>query len=78
MNTLERRIALIAGPLAVVLWIAGLAVGSAAPTKLVSHASDAHVLAWVQGNKNPIIVGAFLYGADQAFKPFVRNVLLGQ
>ena len=25
-----------------------------------------------------IIVGAFLYGADQAFKPFVRNVLLGQ
>lgn len=25
-----------------------------------------------------IIVGAFLYGADQAFKPLVRNVLLGQ
>ncbi len=25
-----------------------------------------------------IIVGVFLYGADQAFKPFVRNVLLGQ
>ncbi len=25
-----------------------------------------------------VIVGAFLYGADQAFKPFVRNVLLGQ
>ena len=25
-----------------------------------------------------IIVGAFLYGADQLFKPFVRNVLLGQ
>jgi preprotein translocase subunit SecE len=25
-----------------------------------------------------IIVGAFLYGADQVFKPFVRNVLLGQ
>jgi len=25
-----------------------------------------------------IIVGVFLYGADQLFKPFVRNVLLGQ
>ncbi len=25
-----------------------------------------------------VIVGIFLYGADQAFKPFVRNVLLGQ
>jgi preprotein translocase subunit SecE len=24
------------------------------------------------------IVGAYLYGADQIFKPFVRNVLLGQ
>ncbi len=25
-----------------------------------------------------VIVGTFLYGADQIFKPFVRNVLLGQ
>ncbi|MBA2385177.1 MAG: preprotein translocase subunit SecE [Actinobacteria bacterium] len=25
-----------------------------------------------------VIVGAFLYGADQAFKPFVRAVLLGE
>ena len=24
------------------------------------------------------IVGTYLYGADQFFKPFVRNVLLGQ
>ena len=24
------------------------------------------------------IVGAFLYGADQVFKPLVRNLLLGQ
>ena len=24
------------------------------------------------------IVGAFLFGADQVFKPFVRNVLLGE
>ena len=25
-----------------------------------------------------VIVGTFLYAADQIFKPFVRNVLLGQ
>ena len=25
-----------------------------------------------------IIVGVYLYAADQTFKPFVRNVLLGQ
>ncbi len=25
-----------------------------------------------------VIVGVYLYAADQAFKPFVRNVLLGQ
>jgi preprotein translocase subunit SecE len=25
-----------------------------------------------------VIVGAFLYGADQAFKPFVRTILLGE
>ncbi len=25
-----------------------------------------------------IIVGSFLYGVDQVFRPFVRNVLLGQ
>ena len=25
-----------------------------------------------------MIVGAYLYAADQTFKPFVRNVLLGQ
>lgn len=61
MNTLERRIALITGPLSVALWVAGLAVGSSVPTKLVSHATDAQVLAWVQGNKNPIILGAFLF-----------------
>ena len=25
-----------------------------------------------------VIVGTYLYAADQIFKPFVRNVLLGQ
>jgi hypothetical protein len=61
MNTLERRIALVAGPLAVAFWIAGLVVGQALPTKIPSHPTDAQLLAWVQGNKNLITVGAFLF-----------------
>jgi hypothetical protein len=61
VNTFERRIALVAGPLALALWIAGLTVGHAVPSKLPSHPTDAQVLAWVQGNKNPIIVGSFLF-----------------
>ncbi|HEY2373776.1 MAG TPA: hypothetical protein VGH82_14735 [Gaiellaceae bacterium] len=60
MNTLERRIALVAGPLAVVLWIVGLVVGNSG-SKIPHHPTDAQLLAWVQGNKNPIIVGAFLF-----------------
>jgi hypothetical protein len=60
MNTLERRIALVAGPLAVVLWIVGLIVG-ASGTKIPHHATDAQLLAWVQGNTNSIILGAFLF-----------------
>ena len=60
MNTLERRIALIAGPLAVVLWIVGLIVG-ASGSKIPHHATDAELLAWVQGNKNSIILGSFIF-----------------
>jgi hypothetical protein len=59
MNTFERRLALVAGPLAVVLWIVGLILGH--PSGLPSHPTDAQVLTWVQGNKNPIILGAFLF-----------------
>jgi len=61
MNTLERRIALVAGPLAVAFWIVGLIVGQALPTKIPSHPTDAQLLTWVQANKNLITVGAFLF-----------------
>jgi hypothetical protein len=61
MNTLERRIALVAGPLAVVLWIAGLVVGNSVPSKIPHHPTDAQLLTWVQGNKNAITLGAFLF-----------------
>jgi hypothetical protein len=60
MNTLERRIALIAGPLAVVLWVAGLLVGNSG-SKIPHHPTDAQLLAWVQGNKNSITLGSFLF-----------------
>jgi hypothetical protein len=60
MNTLERRIALVAGPLAVALWIVGLIV-AASGSKIPHHATDAQLLAWVQGNKNSIILGSFLF-----------------
>jgi hypothetical protein len=60
MNTLERRIALIAGPLAVVLWIVGLIVQNSG-SKIPHHATDAQLLTWVQGNKNSITVGTFLF-----------------
>lgn len=60
MNTLERRIALVAGPLAVVLWVVGLIVGNSG-SKIPHHATDAQLLAWVQANKDSITLGAFLF-----------------
>lgn len=61
MTTFERRVALVAGPLALALWIVGLIVGHGLPSKLPSHPSGAQVLTWVDGNKNPIIIGCFLF-----------------
>jgi hypothetical protein len=60
MNTLERRIALVAGPLAVALWIVGLVVQNSG-SKIPHHATDAQLLAWVQHNKNTITVAAFVF-----------------
>ena len=62
MNTLERRIALVAGPLAVLLWVAGLLVGNSG-SKIPHHPTDAQLLTWVQGNKNSITLGSFLFMA---------------
>lgn len=61
MNTLERRIALVTGPLAIALWISGLVVGLVVPSKIPSHPTDAQLLTWVKGNSNAITVGAFLF-----------------
>ena len=62
MNTrFERRSGLITGVLAVALWVVGLVISQASTTHLSDKATDAQVLAWVQGNKNPIILGSWLF-----------------
>jgi hypothetical protein len=49
------------GAVAVALWIVGLVVGQALPSKLPSHATDQQVLDWVSSNTNDIIIGAWLF-----------------
>lgn len=57
----ERISALVTGPLAVALWIAGLVVGQGMTDKLPGKATDPQVLAWLQDNKNLVIVGGWLF-----------------
>jgi hypothetical protein len=66
MQTLERRLELIAGPVAVALWIVGLVVGQALPSKLPSNPTDAQILAWVHANQNTITVGGFTFAVGCA------------
>ncbi len=49
------------GITAIALWIVGLVVSSALTTSIPSKPTDAQILSWVQGNKNPIIVGSWLF-----------------
>ena len=46
--------------LAVVLWVAGLVIGSASDN-LADNASDAATLDWVKGNTNSILLGAWVF-----------------
>ena len=48
---------------AIALWIVGLVTTSTLTTNLADKATDAQVYAWVQGNKNPIILGSWLFMA---------------
>jgi hypothetical protein len=57
----DRLAALITGPLAVALWIAGLVVGEGMTDHLSSKATDPQVLAWLHANKNTVIVGGWLF-----------------
>jgi hypothetical protein len=61
MNTLERRIALVTGPLAVALWVVGLVLAQAVPSKIPSHPTDAQLLAWIKANESAITAGGFLF-----------------
>jgi hypothetical protein len=49
------------GITAVALWIVGLVTAESLTTNLSDKATDAQVLAWVQGNKNPILLGGWLF-----------------
>jgi hypothetical protein len=60
LTRFERISALAAAVLAVALWIVGLVVTQALTTGLSDKATDAQVLAWVHGNKNPILTGSWL------------------
>lgn len=61
LNRFDRLSALVTGPLAVVLWIAGLVVAQGMTDKLPGKATDTQVLAWLQDNKNLAIVGGWLF-----------------
>lgn len=61
LTRFERLSALITGPLAVALWIAGLVVGQGLTDKLPDKATDPQVLAWLQDNKNLVIAGSWLF-----------------
>jgi hypothetical protein len=49
------------GITAVALWIVGLVVSTALTSSIPSKPTDAQILTWVQGNKNPIITGSWLF-----------------
>src|SRR5581483_10764196 len=52
---------LIPGVIAIALWIAGLVITNAFTDNIPSHPTDAQLLAWVQGNQNPILLGGWLW-----------------
>jgi hypothetical protein len=58
------RLSALTGFAAVALWVTGIVMLNAAPTKLSDKASDAQTLAWVQHNTNDLLIGgwAFILG----------------
>jgi hypothetical protein len=49
------------GITAVALWIVGIVTAQALTSNIPHKPTDAQLLTWVQGNKNPIILGSFLF-----------------
>jgi hypothetical protein len=58
---MKNRPRLIPAVLAVGLWIAGLVVVNSFSDKIPHHPTDAQLLAWIQGNQNPILSGGWLW-----------------
>lgn len=58
------RIGAFTGFAAVALWVTGILMLSAAPTKLADNASDPQILAWVRHNSTDLLIGgwAFILG----------------
>ena len=50
-----------AGFLALALWIVGLVLGQALPSKLPSHPTDQQILDWVSSNTGYVVTGAWLF-----------------
>jgi hypothetical protein len=55
------RLSLLAAPLAIALWIAGLVVTNSFSDKIPSNPTDGQLLSWVQGNANSILFGGWLF-----------------
>ncbi len=58
---MKSRLAALTGPLAVVLWIAGIVVTNALSDKIPHHPTDAELLTWIKGNTNTILAGGWLW-----------------
>jgi hypothetical protein len=58
---MKNRPLLLPAVIAVGLWVAGIVVINAFSDKIPHHPTDAQLLAWVQGNQNPIIMGGWLF-----------------
>ena len=57
----DRTALLVPAVLAIALWVVGLVVSQGTTDNLSDKATDPQVLAWVQGNKNPLIIGSWLF-----------------
>jgi hypothetical protein len=55
------RLSAYTGVAAVALWVIGLMFLAAIPSSLSEHATDQQILAWVQGNKNDLLLGGWIF-----------------
>jgi hypothetical protein len=58
---MKNRPLLVPAVLAVGLWIAGLVVINKFSDRIPHHPTDGQLLAWIQGNQSPILLGGWLW-----------------